>query len=278
MRDMRDMRDMREVTIGGLRIAYQQAGDGPPLVLLHGILDDSRTWRRQLEALADEFTVLAWDAPGCGASADPPEGFTLHDYAECLADWLAALGIERPHILGLSWGGTLALELYRSHPDLPASLLLTDTYAGLIGSLPPDVYAARVQSFLREADMPPEQFVPGWIPGLLSPSAPPGAADEVIAIMSDFHPTGYRRMVLGSASVDLRDVLPTIRVPTLLLWGDADKRSPVSVAEQFHAAIPSSRLVLIPGAGHLSNIDAPDQFNAAVRDFLHSLRLEPAPS
>ena len=99
--------------MASLRIAYQQAGDGPPLVLLHGILDDSRVWRRQLDALSDEFTVLAWDAPGCGASSDPPDGFTLHDYAECLAAWLAAIGVERPHILGLSWGGTLALQLYR---------------------------------------------------------------------------------------------------------------------------------------------------------------------
>lgn len=262
---------MREVMIGDLRIAYQQAGAGPPLVLLHGVLGDSREWRRQLDALSDEFTVLAWDAPGCGASSDPPEGFTLHDYAECLTGWLAAIGAERPHILGLSWGGTLALELYRSHPDLLASLLLVATYPGVVGVLPPDVYAARVQSFLREADLPPEQFVPGWIPGLLTTSAPPGAADELIAMMSDFHPAGYRTMVLGSAEVDLRDVLPQIRVPTLLLWGDADKRSPVSIAEQFHAAIPSARFVLLPGVGHQANMDAPDPFNAEVRDFLHAL-------
>ena len=262
---------MREVMIGELRIAYQQAGEGPPLVLLHGILDDSRVWRRQLDALSDEFTVLAWDAPGCGASSDPPDGFRLHDYAECLAAWLAAIGVERPHILGLSWGGTLALELYRSHPDLPTSLLLVATYPGLVGVLPPDEYAARIQSFLRDADLPPEQFVPGWIPGLLTASAPPGAADEVIAIMSDFHPAGYRTMALGSADADLRDVLPQIRVPTLLLWGDADKRSPVSIAEQFRAAIPASKFVLLPGVGHLVNVDAPAPFNAEVRDFLHGL-------
>jgi pimeloyl-ACP methyl ester carboxylesterase len=262
---------MHEAVIGNLRIAYQQAGEGPPLVLLHGILDDSRIWRRQLEALADGFTVLAWDAPGCGQSSDPPEGFTLHDYAECLTQWLAEIGVERPHILGLSWGGTLALEVYRDHPDLPASLLLVATYAGLAGSLPPDVYAARMQSFLREAEASPEQFVPGWIPDLLTESAPHGAAGEVIAIMSDFHPVGYRTMALGSMDADLRDVLPQIRAPTLLLWGDADKRSPVAIAEQFHEAIPASKLVLLPGASHLVNVDAPDRFNVEVRAFLHAL-------
>lgn len=263
---------MREVMVGDLRIAYEQAGVGPPLVLLHGVLGDSREWRRQIDALSDEFTVLAWDAPGCGRSSDPPEGFTFHDYAECLAGWLAAIGVERPHIAGLSWGGTLALQVYRDYPDLPMSLLLIATYPGLIGALPPDVYAARIQSLLRDADLPPEQFVPGWIPGLLTASAPPGAAEELITMMSDFHPTGYRRMVIGTAEVDLRDVLPRIRIPTLLLWGDADQRSPVSVAEQFHAAIPSARFVLLPGAGHQVNMNAPDQFNAEVRDFLRSLR------
>ncbi len=263
---------MREVMVGDLRIAYEQAGSGPPLVLLHGILEDSRVWRRQLDALSDEFTALAWDAPGCGASSDPPEGFTLHDYAVCLAAWLAAIDVGRPHILGLSWGGTLALQVYRDYPDLPASLSLVATYPGLIGALPPDEYAARVESLLRDADLPPEQWAPGWIPGLLTASAPPDAAGELIAMMLDFHPVGYRRMVLGSVEVDLRDTLPLIRVPTLLLWGDADKRSPVSVAERFHAAIPSARYVLLPGVGHQVNMDAPDRFNAAVGDFLRSLR------
>ena len=90
--------------------------------------------------------------------------------------------------------------------------------------------------------------------------------------MSDFHPSGYRTMALGSMDVDLRDTLPHIRIPTLLLWGDADKRSPVSIAEQFRAAIPAARYVLLPGVGHLVNVNAPERFNAEVRDFLRALR------
>ena len=94
---------MRELRLGDLRIAYTRAGSGPPLVLLHGGMDDRRSWRRQVDGLADEFTVLAWDAPGCGRSSDVPESWRMPEYADVLAAWLRATGVERPHVLGLSW-------------------------------------------------------------------------------------------------------------------------------------------------------------------------------
>lgn len=259
---------MDQIAVGGLRIAFERAGDGPPLVLLHGGLGDSRVWRRQLDALSDEFTVVAWDAPGCGRSSDPPETFRLPEYADCLAAFVDALGLERPHLLGLSFGAGLALELYRRHPTLPRSLVLASAYAGWAGSLPPEVVAERLEFALREAELPPEQFVFEWIPGLLTDAAPAELADEVTAIMSEFHPVGWRVMARSFAEADLRDVLPRIEVPTLLLYGDADQRSPLHVAEELHAQIPGSILVVMPGVGHLSNVEAPDRFNAEVRSFL----------
>ena len=107
---------MDQVEIQGLQIAYQRVGQGPPLVLLHGILSDSRAWRRQLDELSEEFTVVAWDAPGRGRSSDPPASFRLPNYADCLAGFIEAMGVSRPHVGGISFGGALALELYRRHP------------------------------------------------------------------------------------------------------------------------------------------------------------------
>lgn len=131
--------------------------------------------------------------------------------------------------------------------------------------------AQRLDACLREAELPPDRFVPGWIPGLLANAAPAELADEVIAIMSDFHPVGYRVMMAHAfAEADLQHVLPSIDVPTLLLYGDADKRSPLQVAQKLHAQIPGSRLVVLPRVGHLSNVEAADQFNAEVRNFLRS--------
>jgi len=261
---------IRRAEVGGLSVAYEIAGEGPPLVLLHGVLGDSRVWNRQLADLSDRFTVIAWDAPGAGRSSDPPEPFGMADWAGCLAGLMDVIGIDRAHILGLSWGGILAQEFYRRHPARTRSLILADTYAGWRGSLPESVYRERLAAVMREVSMPASEFVPAWIPGLFSEAASEELREELASIMSDFHPVGYRVMIQTSDS-DTRDLLPNIRVPTLLVWGEEDQRAPLTVARQLRDAIPEARLVIIPGAGHVSNLEQPVLFNAAVRDFCLSL-------
>ena len=257
--------------VNGLGIAYRRAGSGPPLVLLHGILGDSRDWRPQLEGLRDGFDVIAWDAPGCGQSSDPDESVSASDYADWLAGLMDTLEVTPVHVAGLSWGGGLALEFYQRHPDRVRSLILADTYAGWKGSLPPEVVAERLASCLRESEMAPEEFIPGWIPGLVTDDAPPKLRDEIIAVMSDFHPAGYRAMSLAFADLDLRPALSQIRVPTLLIWGEDDRRSPPTVGRQMCDSIPGSRLVVLDGSGHMSNLEQPEQFNTEVRKFLNNL-------
>src|SRR5674536_386336 len=99
---------------------------------------------------------------------------------------------RQPHVLGLSLGGALALELYRRHPTVPMTLVLASAYAGWAGSLPAEVVEQRLRQCLREADLPPDQWVPGWLPGLLTASAPAELVAEVVAMMSEFHRAGYR--------------------------------------------------------------------------------------
>lgn len=124
---------------------------------------------------------------------------------------------------------------------------------------------------LRTSTMPPSELFSRWLPGLLSVAASPELANELATIMSDFHPVGLRLMAHAMAEAVQRDVLPEIQVPTLLLWGDADERSPLSIAEQMHDAIPSARLAVIPGAGHVSNMEQPVRFSAEVREFCRSV-------
>lgn len=263
---------MERIEIAGLRIAYERVGRGPTLVLLHGGLSDRREWRRQLDDLSDEFTVVAWDAPGCGQSSDPPETFRLPEYADCLASFIDTLGVGRAHVLGLSFGGGLALELYRRHPTIPLSLVLASTYPGWAGSFPPEVVEQRLRQIERQADLPTNQWAPEWIAGLFTSAAPPEVVSDMIAIMSESHPVGLRVMAHAFAEVDLRDVLPRIQAPTLLLAGDSDQRSPLSVVEDLHAKIPMSKLVILPGIGHQCNMEAPERFNAEVRSFLQTAR------
>ncbi len=262
-----------QLEVDGLRIAYQRAGDGPPLLLLHGYVGDSRgTWRPQIDELSDEFTVVAWDVPGAGHSSDPPESFRLPDYADCLAKFVDALGLGQPHVAGLSFGGGLALELYRRHPAIPKTLVLASAYAGWAGSLAPDVVEQRLRQVLQLADLPPDRFATEVSPTLFSGSAPAEIVDEFVANMSEFHPVGLRAMARSFAEADLRDILTRIDVPTLLVYGDSDVRAPLTVAEDLLAAIPRSRLAVIPGVGHLCNLEAAERFNSELRAFLRPVQ------
>ena len=257
---------MESVRAGGLEIAYERVGSGPPLVLVHGAGDDSRIWQPQLAGLADGFTVVAWDEPGAGRSADLPEGFELAGFADALAALIERVGLGPAHVAGLSWGGTVVLELYRRHPALVATLILIDTYAGWKGSLPADEVAARVAGAREMLAAPPEQFDPA-LPGLFAADPPPEFVPLLAAIAAHVRPATLRRQLEIMAEADLRDLLPHVSVPTLLIWGQLDARSPLTVAHQFEEAIADTKLVVIEGAGHLSNLERPERVNDAVREF-----------
>ena len=257
---------MEVVRAYGLEIAYERVGEGPPLVLVHGAAVDSRMWRPQLAALADEFTVVAWDEPGAGRSSDVPADFALADYANCLAALIDALDLGPAHVAGLSWGGTVALELYRHHPELVATLILVDTYAGWKGSLPAEEVRARVEGVRQMLAAPADEFDPTF-PGLFAGDPPAEFVSLLDEMAADVRPDSMRTALLVMAEADQRDLLPRIAVPTLLIWGELDARSPLSVARQFEEAIPDAKLVVIPGAGHVSNLEQPEPFNDAVREF-----------
>jgi pimeloyl-ACP methyl ester carboxylesterase len=263
---------MDEVQVGDHRIAYRRRGEGPPLVLLHGWPLDSREWRRQLDGLSDELTVVAWDAPGAGRSSDPPETFRLRDWADCLAGFIDALDLGPPHVGGLSWGGGLALELYRRHPTRVRTLILVSAYAGWAGSLPPETVEQRLALMLRNTELPPERWAPALIRTLLSDGAAAAMADELASIVSDVHPAATRAAMRAFAEADLREVLPRIEVPTLVLCGEEDVRAPRDVWQPLHAAIPGAALALVSGAGHALDVEAGERVNAEIRAFLRAQR------
>src|SRR4051812_28200469 len=249
----------------GLEIAYRRIGDGPPLVLVHAAADDGRAWQPQF-ALADEFTVVAWDEPGAGASSDLPADFGLSDYAGCLAALIEAIGLGPAHVAGISWGGTVAQELYRGHAELVATLILADTYAGRKGSLPQEEVRARVAGVLNSLQGP-QELSDSTLPGLFAGGPPAEFLPLLEEMAAAVRPESLKNVLLVMAGADLRDVLPSIAVPSLLIWGERDVRSPLSVAHDFEQAIPDAQLVVIPGAGHMSNLERPGPFTLAVREF-----------
>ena len=257
------------------RISYQRAGHGDPLVLVHGGWSDGREWRIQLERLSDTFDVVAWDAPGCGGSFDPPDSYRIDDYADALAAFIRALDLDRPDVLGLSFGSSVVLAFQDRHPTVARSLILVGAYAGWAGSLPPEVVTARLERALAEVALPHTESLataPNYLPSFFARPMPEAVIDEMLAIMADARPAGIRPSVLALAQADLREGLARIGVPVLLLHGELDARCSLDIAEESPMlGIPTSMLVVVPGAGHILNIEAPQAFDTEVRRDLASV-------
>ena len=252
-------------------VAYRRAGAGAPLLLLHGGLSDGRSWTPQLESLAHEYDVVAWDVPGCGGSADPTADLRLADYADAVASLIRALGVGPVHLAGHSFGAGLAIDVYSRHRQLVRSLVLSGAYAGWRGSLPPAEVEARLNRALAELNRPPAEWVDSYLAGFFGRFVPPETVQAARTMMLDVRPAGALSMLTAFANADLRAVLPIIAVPTLLIYGAEDVRAPRGVAEAMHGAIPGSRLILVPAAGHDVNLQAPEEYDAAVRAFLGML-------
>ena len=162
----------------------------------------------------------------------------------------------------------VALSLFRHHPEVPASLVLVGGYAGWAGSLPPEEVARRLRMFLGMAE-PGDAFDPKSYPGLFSELIPPDREAELAAMMREnIRPPTVRAAGYIGAETDLRPVLPTVDVPTLVLHGAADARSPLANAEALHAAISTSQLVVLPGLGHACVVEDPETCAAEIRRFV----------
>jgi pimeloyl-ACP methyl ester carboxylesterase len=264
------MSDVDHIDVDGMRIAYTRAGSGPALVMLHGAPSDSRVWQWMLPDLSRDHTVVAWDAPGFGESSDIDDSWRARQFADALAGFVSALGLERPHVVGHSFGTMLALSLWRRHAEVPASLVLVGGYAGWAGSLAPDEVARRLEMFVGMAELG-DDFEPRSYPGLFSELIPADRNAALATMMREnIRPATIRAAGHLGAETDLRPVLPTIDVPTLVLHGEADARSPLANAEALHSAIATSELVVLPELGHACPVEDPGACAAAIRRFVRT--------
>jgi len=245
-------------SVDGAGVYYEIAGAGPPLVLLHGIGSNSRSWQRQLSVLSSDFKVIAWDAPGYGRSSDPAGKPSMRFYADRLRGLLDELGLSNIFLLGHSTGGMIAQEFYRAYASYVSALILADTrYVGSGSNLEERLRMIRT--------MTPAQLAAVRAPKLLSAAAPQAVIEETISIMSEVRPFGYEFAARALAEADTRDVLRDLRVPTLLIWGAEDEITPL-----WDERPAGARLEVIPNAGHLCYAEQPERFNTIVREFLRS--------
>ena len=262
---------LRRVEVAGRAVAYRRAGAGPPVMLLHSGWSDGRQWLGQLERLSDAFDVVAWDAPGCGGSADPPPGADLGAYADALAGLAGALGLRRPHLCGLSWGGALAPGGGPPAPEAGAVARpgrRVRRLGGLAGAgggpRPPGPRG-------RRGAQAPEEWAAGYLDGFFAGPVGDDVRDAQLRMVLDVRPAGLVAMIRAMAAADLRPVLPELDVPVLVIHGGRDARSSPDVGRALHAAIPGARLVELPGVGHVVNMEAPAAFEGELRAFLTSV-------
>ena len=251
--------EVQDVDVDGRRVGYRRTGAGPPVVLLHGGLSDSREWLPLMGRLADVADLVAMDAPGCGHSDDPPEGSSLADLGDVVAGFVGALGLDRPHLCGLSFGAGLALQVAARRPALPASMVLLSGYAGWAGSLPPEEVATRLEWARSLVDQPPDVDPADLVPGLLGGPLPSELAELLAEATAGYRPGPTRVLLEAFAAADLRDELAAVTCPTVVVHGELDVRAPRPVAEALVAGIAGSRLVVLRGVGHQVNLEAVDE-------------------
>ncbi len=273
-----------EQLLHGHRISYRMGGEGPALVLVHGITSSAETWNSVASVLAERFTVIAPDLLGHGESAKPAGDYSMGAYASGLRDLLVAVGIERATIVGHSLGGGIAMQFAYQFPERCERLVLVSS--GGLGRT--------VHVLLRAATLPGSELV---LP-LLTSSRVLSAGRRAGGLISKVGlsvPTDLLEMARGHASladpeargafihtlrasigargqrVDARDRLYLAGdMPTLIIWGRNDPIIPVGHGVRAAELIPGSRLEVIDGAGHFAHIDAPLQFVTVLQDFVTS--------
>lgn len=252
--------------IAGLHV--EQAGDqGPLLLCLHGIGSSSLAFAPQLEALSGHVRVLAWDAPGYGRSADPGAPLDLDGFADTAAALIrsrAGAGESgRAHVLGVSWGGVIALRLAARHPDLVDGLVVAGSSRG---SGTDGNKAAGMRDRVAELEaLGPDAFAGKRGPRLVSPGAAPELVRRVVGTMArSVRLPGYGYAAESMAATDLGPELARITAPVLVLCGDEDRVTGVEASQSLAGQIHKSAYVIVKGAGHLVNQERPEAFDAWV--------------
>jgi 3-oxoadipate enol-lactonase len=265
--------EMSRARVRGIEMAYDVEGSGPAVVLLHGFPFNRSMWREQVEALSASYRVVTPDLRGHGATTATTDPATMDEMARDVAALLDELDIRRAAIAGLSMGGYVAFSFYRRFPLRVRSLILADTRPQADTDEARENREQQAEKALTEGM---EAIAETLLPKLLASSTfdeRPRIVERVREMITSTDPQGAASALRGMATrSDQTHLLPQILSPTLLLFGSEDQLTPLKDAEVLHREIRGSRLEIIKGAGHVSNIEQPTKFNRALKDFLDSLQ------
>ena len=252
-----------------LQINYELSGKkgAPAVVLSHSLSSSLLMWNPQMEALSPHFQVLRYDTRGHGGSDAASGSYTLELLAEDVIGLLDALGMDRVHFVGLSMGGMIGQCLALSHPHRLKSLALCDT-ASVVPAETQPVWQERLEK-ARQKGMGAlvEETLERWFTPAFLRQNPPMVKlirEQILATPV----AGYLGCAEAIRRLNYLDRISEIKTPTLIIVGEEDPGMPVSAAEAMHKRVIKSKLVVLPSARHLSNVEQAEAFNAALLEFL----------
>lgn len=264
--------DLRQAEVNGIRLAYVDVGKGPAIVFIHGFMFDRTMWHSQVAALKD-WRRIAPDLRGHGLSEAPERGYGMSSYADDLAALLDAMGVRRAVLCGLSMGGYVAFEFVRRHRERVAGLIIMGARAEADS---PGRRAMRDIAIASALDSSPKVFADELAPKFLAERAPDEMTKQLREMMERTPPRG----IVGAlkAMRDRPDSTPLLRtlasVPTLLLIGERDVRTPRASMQAMAAQIPGAKFDTIPDAGHVTPLENPAAVTSRLHDFLDELNTE----
>ena len=276
------MFDAWEIELHGHQVVYRVAGEGPPVVLIHGMVNASRHWAAVAERLAERHLVIAPDLIGHGDSATPRGDYSLGAHAAVIRDLLAALGIERATMVGHSLGGGIALVFFWQFPERVERLALVSS-GGLGDEVSPLLRSAALPGASALISLAGHRLVTGaldragtalrergsWVGGQLQAVARALRPLESAGQREAFVQTLRAVIDRHGQRVSATDRLYLLRdLPTLIAWGERDRTIPLEHGVAAHGTIPGSRFVTIPGAAHFPHLERPHELAAALLDFI----------
>lgn len=260
------------LTVGGRRTRYLEAGAGWPVVLIHAFPLNADMWRPQLERVPDGWRYIAPDLRGFGPGAEPTAGpVTMDDFAADVASVIDELGIDAATIGGLSMGGYVTMAMFRAAPERFAAVILADTRPQADS---PDAREGRRQLLALAREGGPSAVVGQMLPKLLGETSRRDrpALEAQVRRIAEANSTeaiaGAIEAMMGRP--DSTELLGRMSRPTLVMVGEEDTITPPSDADAMQRVLPRSRMVILPGAGHLSSMETPDAFVSALADFSSS--------
>ncbi len=249
--------------IKGLKTEYTETGikDGIPVLLLHGWGSSFDVYKGIMGALADRCRVVAVNFPGCGNSETMAGAWNLEDYCDFVLEFTKAVGLEKPILIGHSHGGRVTLKMTAEGILNPPKIVLLDA-AGLI-PVKTKAQKRRARNFKTVKKVLSLPVINKFSGGLLEKARNHyGSADYNAA------PPVLRQTLVSLVNTDLRDILPNIKCPSLLIWGENDTATPLSDAKIIEKLIPDAGLCVIKGTGHYSFCENPYTAHAILREFI----------